>query len=49
IQERQTVLNIADDPETTRDIPGFSRFMENEQVADQTDTLPYSYLVSKSH
>ncbi len=29
----ETLLIIADDPATTRDIPGFCRFMEHELVA----------------
>jgi len=49
MQVGETVLIIADDPATTRDIPGFCRFMEHELVADQTETLPYRYLVRKSH
>ena len=40
-------LIIADDPATTRDIPGFCTFMEHELVAKETDGLPYRYLIRK--
>ena len=43
----ETLLVIADDPATTRDIPGFCRFMEHELVAHETQSLPYRYLVRK--
>ena len=45
----ETLLIIADDPATTRDIPGFCRFMEHELVAQETEALPYRYLIRKSH
>ena len=41
----ETLLIIADDPATTRDIPGFCRFMEHELVAQETEALPYRYLI----
>ncbi|WP_440877397.1 sulfurtransferase TusA [Thalassotalea sp. PLHSN55] len=43
----QTLLVLADDPSTTRDIPSFCRFMDHELVASQTDTKPYYYLIRK--
>ncbi|AWK13427.1 sulfurtransferase TusA [Candidatus Fukatsuia symbiotica] len=43
----QTLLIIADDPATTRDIPGFCRFMEHQLLAQHTEQLPYRYLVRK--
>jgi len=43
----QTLLIIADDPATTRDIPGFCRYMEHTLVAQVTEQLPYRYLVRK--
>ena len=43
----QTLLVIADDPATTRDIPSFCRFMDHQLVAQQTDQLPYQYLIQK--
>ncbi len=33
----ETLLIIADDPATTRDIPGFCLFMEHELVAQETE------------
>ena len=45
----ETLLIIADDPATTRDIPGFCRFMEHELLAQETAALPYRYLIRKSH
>ncbi len=44
----ETLLIIADDPATTRDIPGFCRFMEHELVAQETEALPYRYLIRKA-
>ncbi|WP_312951589.1 sulfurtransferase TusA [Superficieibacter sp.] len=49
MQVGETLAIVADDPATTRDIPGFCRFMEHELVAQQTDTLPYQYLLRKNH
>lgn len=43
----KTLLIIADDPSTTRDIPGFCRFMEHTLLAQETDKLPYRYLLRK--
>jgi len=47
MQDGETLLIIADDPATTRDIPGFCRFMEHRLLAQQTETLPYQYLIQK--
>ena len=35
VQTGETLLIIADDPATTRDIPGFVTFMEHELVAQR--------------
>lgn len=43
----QTLLIIADDPATTRDIPGFCVYMEHELLAQETEQLPYRYLLRK--
>lgn len=43
----QTLLILADDPATTRDIPGFCRYMEHELLAQETTALPYRYLLRK--
>ena len=48
MQPGETLLIIADDPATTRDIPGFCTFMEHELVAKETDGLPYRYLIRKA-
>lgn len=47
MQVGQTLLIIADDPATTRDIPAFCRFMDHELVASDTNMLPYRYVVKK--
>jgi len=43
----QTLLIIADDPATVRDIPSFCQFMDHTLVASQTDSMPYQYLIKK--
>tara|TARA_B110000211_G_C13693762_1_gene384285 strand:+ start:167 stop:412 length:246 start_codon:yes stop_codon:yes gene_type:complete len=43
-----TLLIIADDPSTTRDIPSFCRFMEHELLAFNTSIKPYQYLIRKA-
>ena len=47
IELGQTVLVIADDPSTTRDIPSFCRFMEHELITSDTEQKPYRYLIKK--
>ena len=47
MQVGETLLIIADDPATTRDIPAFCRYMEHELIASDTSELPYRYLVKK--
>lgn len=47
MKDGETLLIVADDPATTRDIPGFCRFMEHGLLAQQTDTLPYQFLIRK--
>ena len=47
MQVGETLLIIADDPATTRDIPAFCRFMDHELVDSDTAELPYQYLVKK--
>ena len=48
MQAGETLLIIADDPATTRDIPAFCRFMDHELIASDTTTLPYRYLLKKN-
>jgi len=43
----QTLLILADDPATVRDIPSFCQFMDHTLVASQTEHLPYQYLIKK--
>ncbi|NIG63008.1 MAG: sulfurtransferase TusA [Serratia symbiotica] len=43
----ETLLIIADDLATTRDIPGFCRFMDHTLVAQEIDKAPYRYLLRK--
>ncbi|WNO59694.1 sulfurtransferase TusA [Rheinheimera sp. MMS21-TC3] len=47
MQPGQSLLIIADDPATTRDIPAFCRFMDHELLASDTNELPFRYLVKK--
>ena len=47
MQVGETLLIIADDPATTRDIPAFCRFMDHELVGSDTAELPYRYVVKK--
>ncbi|MGE9527801.1 sulfurtransferase TusA, partial [Escherichia coli] len=49
MQAGETLLIVADDPATTRDIPGFCTYMKRELVAKETDSLPYRYLLRKGH
>lgn len=48
IASGETLLITCDDPSTARDIPSFCRFMEHELVAQQTNTLPFMYVIKKS-
>lgn len=43
----ETLLVIADDPATTRDIPKFCAFMDHTLICARTDALPYLYLLRK--
>ncbi|EAS41687.1 sulfurtransferase TusA [Photobacterium profundum] len=47
MEEGETLLILADDPSTTRDIPSFCRFMDHTLVAADTETLPYRFLIRK--
>lgn len=47
LDDQATLLVVADDPATTRDIPKFCAFMEHTLVCARTDTLPYLYLLKK--
>ena len=43
----ETLLVIADDPATTRDIPSFCQFMDHTLLASDTSKTPYQYLLKK--
>ena len=43
----ETLLVIADDPSTARDIPSFCRFMNHTMVSSQIESSPYLYLIRK--
>ncbi len=47
MQQGETLLIIADDPATTRDIPSFCEFMDHTLLASQTESTPYQYLIKK--
>lgn len=47
MQVDETLLVIADDHSTTRDIPSFCRFMEHELMEADTQQSPYQYLIKK--
>lgn len=43
----QTLMIIADDPATTRDIPSFCRFMDHQLLKSDTTQEPYRYVIKK--
>lgn len=43
----ETLLVIADDPSTTRDIPSFCEFMEHELLNKSVNGSTYQYLIKK--
>lgn len=47
MDEGETLLVIADDPSTTRDIPSFCRFMDHTLIAQDAENRPYRYLIRK--
>lgn len=47
IATNETLLVLADDPSTTRDIPSFCRFMDHTLIAAETESLPYRFLIQK--
>lgn len=47
LREGETLLVLADDPSTTRDIPSFCHFMEHTLVFKLTDKKPYRFLIQK--
>ena len=47
MQHGETLVVIADDPSTTRDVPSFCRFMDHTLVAQEVESSPYKYLIKK--
>ncbi|BAO00094.1 hypothetical protein HHS_01240 [Candidatus Pantoea carbekii] len=47
MQIGETLLVITDDPTTPRDIAGFCLFMKHRLIVQQTENLPYKYLIQK--
>ncbi len=47
MQDGQTLLIVADDPATSRDIAGFCRFMDHQLLAEETAQTPYRYVLRK--
>ena len=47
MQLGETLLIVADDPATVRDIPSFCRHMDHTLLASETNTVPYRYLIRK--
>ena len=43
----ETLLVIADDPSTTRDIPSFCVFMEHQLLTKEVVNSPYQFLIKK--
>ena len=43
----ETLLVIADDPATVRDIPSFCRFMDHRLVESDVTAAPFRYLICK--
>lgn len=47
MQVGETLLVIADDPATVRDIPSFCRFMGHDLIEQQTSEMPFQFVVKK--
>jgi tRNA 2-thiouridine synthesizing protein A len=47
MQVGETLLVIADDPATVRDIPSFCRFMGHELIEQHTSEMPFQFVVKK--
>ncbi|CCQ10689.1 tRNA 5-methylaminomethyl-2-thiouridine synthase TusA [Pseudoalteromonas luteoviolacea B = ATCC 29581] len=47
MQVGETLLVLADDPSTTRDIPSFCEFMDHTLLTKDTKQTPYRYLLKK--
>ena len=47
MNDGETLLIIADDPATTRDVPSFCQFMDHTLIAAETESTPFRYLIKK--
>ena len=47
MNEGEILFILADDPATTRDIPGFCQFMEHTLLQSDTEHTPYQYWIKK--
>ena len=47
MQVGETLLMLADDPSTTRDIPKFCTFMDHKLIHSEIENIPYRYLIEK--
>lgn len=44
----ESVLLLATDPSTQRDVPSFCRFLEHELLSQQSDNGRFEYVIRKS-
>lgn len=47
LNDGDSLLVLADDPATTRDIPSFCEFMEHQLISSDTNNRPFRYLIIK--
>jgi len=47
LEKGDILFMITDDPSTTRDIPKFCVFMDQQLLISKTETSPYQYLIKK--
>lgn len=47
VSEGETILVIADDPATTRDIPNFCEYMDHTLISASVESTPFEYLIKK--
>ena len=48
LADGQTLLLLASDPATKRDVPKFCQFLGHELVSTAEDNMVFSYLIKKS-
>ncbi len=47
MENNETLLIIADDPATTRDIPSFCEFMDHTLISSDISKMPFHFLIKK--